>query len=267
LNYGSLNANNYPRYVTPPIGLRVTVTSKIMTDLHTLRALRDEAKTAFRGLKYPSPQCVARFNAAMLELSNVLFSILHQCAEQKDPHLAMLMHFDGVDALYSTIKRLSDFNNKSLSTHFETYEMTPDKCIALLDSNHIRRDVSSKLMDTPPTGTTFTKRMCVFVEIPVGNQSLKFVEVKNYFTSSPLRTTTREFRVECGVLDAIQDDTELVGYLEEKCVVCAKKRGLRTCSRCNQARYCGAGHQRDHWKTHKPHCGRIQNLRIESLIN
>lgn len=38
------------------------------------------------------------------------------------------------------------------------------------------------------------------------------------------------------------------------CEVCGCKDKVLVCGRCRVARYCGAAHQRQHWKIHKTHC-------------
>jgi len=43
-----------------------------------------------------------------------------------------------------------------------------------------------------------------------------------------------------------------------QCAVCSKNQNLMACTACRGIFYCGKDHQKEHWKTHKPTCGKIQ---------
>jgi len=45
-----------------------------------------------------------------------------------------------------------------------------------------------------------------------------------------------------------------VEYEDNVCVICRKTGVKKRCGRCHKAFYCGATHQRDHWKVHKVQC-------------
>jgi TPR repeat protein len=45
-------------------------------------------------------------------------------------------------------------------------------------------------------------------------------------------------------------------YVSACCMGCGATRKLKTCSKCNVARFCGAECQRSTWTEHKPHCKR-----------
>lgn len=45
--------------------------------------------------------------------------------------------------------------------------------------------------------------------------------------------------------------------IEKKCVVCGKTKGLKKCSRCKIAFYCGVEHQKQDWPNHKKVCSKL----------
>jgi hypothetical protein len=62
--------------------------------------------------------------------------------------------------------------------------------------------------------------------------------------------------VEGGVrLDVGSDDLAPGKRVVRACAVCGVTAGLLACARCEKVHYCGAAHQKAHWKsTHKPEC-------------
>jgi hypothetical protein len=53
-------------------------------------------------------------------------------------------------------------------------------------------------------------------------------------------------------------------YTREGCLVCGCTVKLRTCSRCECARYCGKDHQREHWGIHKHDCKELSSFKIKA---
>ena len=63
-------------------------------------------------------------------------------------------------------------------------------------------------------------------------------------------------RVAAGQDAALLEELRAAAEERRRCAVCGGREGLRLCSRCMSAHYCGVQHQQQHWPEHKARCKR-----------
>jgi hypothetical protein len=56
--------------------------------------------------------------------------------------------------------------------------------------------------------------------------------------------------------EALEELSSERAYVSVRCMGCGATRGLKTCSKCKMAKFCGAECARRAWPAHKPHCKR-----------
>ncbi len=81
-------------------------------------------------------------------------------------------------------------------------------------------------------------------------------------------TETPDVSKESFLLNSLLADPSLHIYAHGTCALCKSSgvQRLDRCSRCKVARYCGTGHQREHWSMHKHHCKRLRELRLDAIM-
>lgn len=52
----------------------------------------------------------------------------------------------------------------------------------------------------------------------------------------------------------------------KQCAACGARDHLRQCARCKRAWYCGDGHQKEHWPTHKRRCVKAELVAMQAFF-
>lgn len=185
------------------------------------------------------------FHTCISLMANYLMEIIVYPNDMQSSDDLVGISFQGPEHLYRIIKRISKGRKTQLAygtTNLQEFMEVTSRNAAYCETRRFRPDLQGML------------------HVGVFTNYMKEGTVMSTFTGKSFPTHTPNNTPNVKMVEVWETDLDLAEYFLHECVVCEKVRGLRTCSECNTAKYCGEAHQKDHWTIHKLHCTRLKNL-------